>query len=72
MSRRKLPLESPHWWPIEKAFEHRSQQTGSDKLAGQDLNQALKAGRLRVRLRRADGHREVLAPSAWDDFYVSA
>jgi hypothetical protein len=71
MSRRKPPLESPHWWPIEQALEQRSQQIGSDKLASQDFNQVLKASRLRAMVRRADGSRELLGPSAWDDFYCS-
>jgi hypothetical protein len=70
MSRRKLPLESPNWWPIEKALEHRSEGTGSDRLACQDFNKALKAGPLRALVRRADGYRELLSASAWDDFYV--
>jgi hypothetical protein len=66
-----LPPESPHWWPIEQALEHRSQQTGSDKLAAQDFNRALKLGRLRALVRRADGPRELLTPSAWDDLYIA-
>lgn len=67
MSRRKLPLESPHWWPILEALGHRSQRTGSDTLATQDLNSALRAGRLRALVRHADGRRELLAASSWDN-----
>jgi hypothetical protein len=71
MSRRKLPLESPHWWPITEALAHHSQRTSSDKFAGQDFNKVLKAKHgLRVLVRRADDHRELLAPSAWDDFHI--
>lgn len=71
MSKRKLPLESPNWWPISDVLEHRSQRTGSDKLAAQDLNQALKVDKLRSLVRRADGSRELLAASTWDDFQVA-
>jgi hypothetical protein len=70
MSKRKLPLENPNWWPIREALEHRCQQTGSDTRAGNDFNQELKAGRLRALVDR-DGRRKLLAASAWDDFYVS-
>jgi hypothetical protein len=70
VSKRKLPLENPNWWPIREALEHRCQQTGSDTDAGNDFNQELKAGRLRALVDR-DGRRELLAASAWDDFYVS-
>ena len=70
MSKRKLPFDSPNWWPIREALEHRCQQTGSDMDAGNDFNRELKAGRLRA-LARRDSRRELLAASAWDDFYVS-
>ena len=70
MSKRKLPLESPNWWPIREALEHRCQQTGSDTLAAQDFNQKLRADRLRALVRRKDGRRELLPAAAWDNFYV--
>jgi hypothetical protein len=71
MSRRKLPLESSDWWPIAEALAHRAQRTGADKFAGRDFNEAVKADPpLRVLVRRADSHREVLAISAWDDFHI--
>jgi hypothetical protein len=70
MSRRKLPLEDPNWWPIREALEHHYQQTGSARVTWNDFNQELKAGRLRALVRR-DSRRELLAASAWDDFYVS-
>jgi len=70
VTRRKLPLESPHWWPITQAIEHRRQRTSADKLTALDFTQALKAGRLRALVRYADGHREWLPTSAWDDLYV--
>ena len=71
MKRRKLPVESPHWWPIADALEHRRQRTGANKLAAEDFNRALKAGDLRAQVRRANGSREELAASAWDDFHVN-
>jgi len=70
VSKRKLPLESPNWWPIREALEHRCQQTGSDTLAAQDFNQKLRADRLRALVRRKDGRRELLPAAAWDNFYV--
>jgi hypothetical protein len=72
MSRRKpLPLESPNWWPIKDALKHHTQQrTGSVLIAREDFNQRLKAGEFRSLLRRAGGHRELLAASAWDDFHI--
>jgi hypothetical protein len=75
MTKRKLPLESPNWWPIADALEHRSQQTGSNKLATLDFNQALKDRDrpLRSQVRRADGSRELLAAAAWggEDLHCS-
>src|SRR5262249_39283891 len=70
VSLRKLPLESSHWWPIADALEHRRQRTGADKLAEEDFNRALKAGNLRAQVRHANGSRELLAPSGWDEFRV--
>ena len=71
MSRRKLPLESPHWWPLSRALEHRSERMGADQLAIWDFNQALEAGQLQAMVRRRDDC-EVLAASAWkSDFYVT-
>jgi hypothetical protein len=70
VSKRKLPLKSPNWWPIREALEHRCQQTVLETVAVNDFNQELKAGRLRVLVRR-DDRRELLPASAWDDFYVS-
>jgi hypothetical protein len=71
MSRRKLPLQDARWWPIEQALEQHSQQTGSDKLACQDFNEALKSGPLRSLVRREDGSRELLAAAAWEDLHCS-
>jgi hypothetical protein len=70
VSRGKLPLESPNWWPIGDAFKHRSERTGSDTLAQEDFNEWLKAGRLRAMVRRHRGPRELLAAAAWDDLHI--
>jgi hypothetical protein len=71
VSRRRLPLESDaNWWLIEAALKHRSELTGSE-LAKQDFNQSLKSGRLRAMVRRADGSRELLEASAWEDLHIA-
>jgi hypothetical protein len=70
VSRRKLPLESPNWWPIREALKDGRQRIGSDKLVAQDFNQALKTDRLGALVRYADGSREVLPASAWNNLYV--
>jgi hypothetical protein len=70
MNRRKPAAGSALWWPIAEALTHRAQRTGSERLACQDFNELLKAGRLRALVRRPDG-RELLAASAWNDFYCS-
>lgn len=73
MSRHKLPVESPNWWPIADALEHRSQRRSSDKLAAQDVHQALRApGQLRAQVQHEDGRREPLAAAAWEDLYIVA
>lgn len=67
MSRRKLPLESTDWHPIEQVLEQHSQRVGPE-LTKQDFHEALKPpGRLRVMVRRADGSRELAPASAWED-----
>jgi hypothetical protein len=70
MSRRKLPPESPNWWPIADALLHRSQRRSSDKLAAQDVHQAMRDGRLRSQVQHGDGRREQLATTAWEDLYI--
>jgi hypothetical protein len=70
--KRKLPLESPHWWPLVDLLDRHSQRTGSDKLAVQDFSRALQAeDGLRSLVRRADRSSEQLAASAWkNDFRI--
>jgi hypothetical protein len=71
MTQRGLPLESPNWWPIADALEHRSQRRSSDKLAAQDVHQAMREpGRLQALIQHEDGRRELLAAAAWEDLYI--
>ena len=72
MKRRKLPpLESPDWRPIAGLLEHRRQQTRESKLVAQEFNRVLKDGRLQTLVQYADGRREVLEASAWEDLHIS-
>jgi hypothetical protein len=73
MSRRKLPLKSPHWVPITQAFEWRLQQTDSIWLVVLDFDKALRDGELRALVRGADGQSELLARTVWDnDLHIAA
>jgi hypothetical protein len=71
MNRGKLPLESPHWWPIVAAFKYRSEQKGSTILARQDIRREVRAGRVRTLRRHETGECELLPASAWDDLYCT-
>ena len=68
---KKPSLESPNWWPITEALKQCARQTGSDTLACRAINGKLKAGQLRALGWRADGHRELLPPSAWGNLYCT-
>ena len=69
--RKPPPLDSKDWWSVIQAVEDYRQRIDSGVLAWLDFNQELRAGRLRAMRRHANGSRELLAASAWDDLYVA-
>jgi hypothetical protein len=69
--RKALPLTSPNWMPIlPDAFEYRRKQIGSAKLATEDINAALKTGKLPAKQRMRSGGEALLSVSARADLYL--
>jgi hypothetical protein len=61
-----------NWWPLEDAITCRYEQTRSEVATADDLNGALKNGRLRSSILDRVTGRKVLSASAWaKDFYIA-
>src|SRR5262245_39855397 len=70
MAKRRRPLGSRDWWPLEAAVERLVQQTGSRALAENKLNEVLARRRQPLRSRAthvAGGTCEELSFKEWAD-----
>lgn len=77
MSRRRLPLTSANWLPLNAAHKLVAAQTGSPHLAARDLTEALRDGRLRSLGRKArpdsdNPERHLLTAGFWADWQITS
>jgi hypothetical protein len=66
--RRKLPLDSPNWVPLERVHKELGDRLGDLHLAAHDLTEAQRQDQMRgmTRLRRPPYTRELLLPTYWE------
>ena len=77
MSKRRLPLDSPDWTPLNVLHRLVCTQTGDRRLADRDLTDAMASGRVRSMRRRIspradEPERELLPPSFWADYELDS
>jgi hypothetical protein len=77
MSKRRLPLDSPNWTPLDDLHPLVCAQTGDRRFADRDLTDAMATDRVRSMRRRVspradEPERELLLPSFWADYQLNS
>ena len=77
MRKRRLPLDSPNWTPLDELHPLVCAQTGDRRFADRDLTDAMATDRVRSMRRRVspradEPERELLLPSFWADYQLNS